>query len=130
MTTALPQHPTPHPVTMKKPEKPDKPAHGKIDVTITYAGLTKPFTVKPDQTVQSLLALALTTFCVHTNPHTQSLFSTKGELADAQTLAAAAVVDGDHLLLRPSEVKGGQSRGSNYSVTSCARRRPVTWVAA
>jgi hypothetical protein len=79
-----------------------------IEVTVNYAGITKPFTVTPHQTVHSLLELALNAFGVHNNRHTQSLFTEAGaELADAQSLEAAGVGTADVLLLRPSKVKGG-----------------------
>ena len=87
---------------------PIRPPKTQIEVTVTYAGLTKSFTVPPQQAVQALLEQALNAFGVHNNRHTQSLYSSAGaELADAQSLADAGVKDGDQLLLRPSQVKGG-----------------------
>jgi hypothetical protein len=84
------------------------PTTKQIDVTVIYAGLTKSFTVTAHQTVQSLLDQALNAFGVHNNRHTQSLYSSAGaELADAQSLEAAGIVEGAQLLLRPSQVKGG-----------------------
>jgi hypothetical protein len=84
------------------------PPKTHIEVTVTYAGLTKSFTVPPHQAVQALLEQALNAFGVHNNRHTQSLYSSAGaELADAQSLEAAGIEDGDQLLLRPSQVKGG-----------------------
>lgn len=87
---------------------PQHPANTQIKVTVTYAGLTKNFTVPPHQAVQALLEQALNAFGVHNNRHTQSLYSSAGaELADAQSLEAAGIKEGDQLLLRPSQVKGG-----------------------
>lgn len=84
------------------------PSATHVEVSVTYGGLTKTFTVTPDQTVQSLLELALNAFGVHNNRHTQSLYSSGGaELSDGQSLEAAGIKSGDLLLLRPSQVKGG-----------------------
>lgn len=93
---------------MSAPAASRRPPGTHIEVSVNYAGITKPFTVTPHQTVNSLLELALNAFGVHNNRHTQSLFTDAGaELADAQSLEAAGVETGHVLLLRPSKVKGG-----------------------
>ena len=78
-------------------------------VTITYNGLSKPFTVAPAQSVLSLIETALDAFDVRDNRHLQALYSPAGELADG-SLHAAGVNKGAHLLLRPSQVRGGTPR--------------------
>lgn len=80
----------------------------QITVTVSYAGLSKHFSVNPHQSVQSLLEQALNAFGINSNRHAQSLYTEGGaELPDAQSLEVAGVKNGVHLLLRPSQVKGG-----------------------
>lgn len=85
------------------------PAHAtKIDVVVSYSGLSETISVTTHQTVQSLLELALNAFGIHANRHTQSLYDANGvEMLDAQSIEAAGIIAGAHLLLRPSQVKGG-----------------------
>lgn len=91
----------------------EHPPATHIEVVVSYAGLSKSFTVTPHQTVQSVLELSLNAFGIHSNRHIQSLYTAQGaELADAQSLEAAGIKEGAHLLLRPSQVKGG-ARGAH-----------------
>jgi hypothetical protein len=93
---------------MSAPAAPHRLPGAKIEVCVNYSGITKSITVTPNQTVNSLLELALNAFGVHNNRHTQSLFTEAGaELADAQSVDDAGIKNGDTLLLRPSKVKGG-----------------------
>lgn len=93
---------------MSSPTALEHPRATHIEVVVSYAGLSRTFPVTPHQTVQSLLELSLNAFGIHSNRHVQSLYTSGGiELADAQSLEAAGVEEGTHLLLRPSQVKGG-----------------------
>lgn len=86
----------------------DHPHATHVTVTVSYGGLSKTFTVTPHQAVQSLLELALNAFQITNNRHTQSLWSAAGqELADAQSIEGAGLVEGAHVILRASQVKGG-----------------------
>ncbi|MDQ6830220.1 MAG: hypothetical protein M3081_15290 [Gemmatimonadota bacterium] len=77
-------------------------------VEIAYNGLEKPFTVTAGEAVQSLLNQAIAAFHVTTQPHLLALYNQAGvELPDAGTLGHLGVKPGDHLLMRPSAVKGG-----------------------
>jgi len=80
----------------------------QINVIVVYNGLAKSFTVPAKQTARALLEQALREFGIVQNAHTHSLFTADGvELADAQNLDDAGVVDGSRLLLRPSQIRGG-----------------------
>lgn len=79
-----------------------------IDVIVVYNGLSKTFTVPPTEASRALLERALREFGVQQNAHLNSLFTQDGvELADAQSLTDAGVVNGTRLLLRPSQIRGG-----------------------
>lgn len=88
-------------------------------VVVSYDGLTKTFEVSPHEAVRALLEKALNAFGVHNNRHTQSLYTTNGsELPDSESLATAGVTAGAHLLLRPSQVKGGADASSRIAVNA------------
>lgn len=85
----------------------DKPGH-PFNVTITYNGVNKHFTVRPDELIKTLLAKGVEKFGPIPNAHILSLFDAAGnELDDSKTIEAANVQPRDILLLRPSTVKGG-----------------------
>lgn len=78
------------------------------DVTISFNGVKKEFTFRPDELVRKLLDQAIKEFHIAQNPHTYALFNTDGvELNDSETLHNAGVRCEDMLLLRPSTVKAG-----------------------
>jgi len=80
-----------------------------FQVDILYNGVKKPFEVRREETVKTLLDKAIKEFGPIPNPHTLSLFTEGGdELNDEKTLAAAGVKPRELLLLRPSKVKGGR----------------------
>jgi hypothetical protein len=81
----------------------------RFEVTVLYNGIKKPFEVRREELVKSLLDRAIKEFGPIPNPHTLSLFSEAGvELDDAKTVEAAGVKPHEVLLLRPSTVKGGR----------------------
>jgi hypothetical protein len=85
--------------------------HGRHEfvVTVLYDGVKKPFEVRREELVKTLLDQAISAFGPLPNPHTLALYPEKGgeELKDEQTLKEAGVKPCDLLLLRPSKVKGG-----------------------
>lgn len=84
-------------------------AKDHVKIEIIYNGLDKPFEVKIDQTVRSLLDKAMERFGPIPSPHLMGLFnqSPGSELKDSDTVQQAGVKPGDRLLLRQSEVRGG-----------------------
>jgi hypothetical protein len=80
----------------------------RFKVEIIYDGAKKPFEVRRDELVKSLLDQAIGVFGPLPNPHTLSLFTATGrELPDSETIEAAGIKPDEILLLRPSKVKGG-----------------------
>ena len=80
----------------------------KFEVVVTYNGVNKEITVKVDETVKALLDLAVQVFGPIPNPHLLGLFTQDGrELQDSKTLKEEGIRSDDHLLLRPSAVRGG-----------------------
>jgi hypothetical protein len=81
---------------------------GKLQETITYNGIDKKFEAEPRETVRSLLDRAVRVFGITQNTHLLALFTRDGrELQDNKTLKEEGVKSDDHLLLRPSVVRGG-----------------------
>jgi hypothetical protein len=76
-------------------------------VEVIYNGVPKPFEVRHDELVKTLLDKALVAFAPIPNPHTLSLYRGADELEDGKTLEQSGVKPRDKLLLRPSKVKGG-----------------------
>lgn len=75
---------------------------------ISYNGVDRPFEVQATEGVRTLLAQAIQAFGPLQNSHLLGLFTADGrELSDQQTLEEAGVKPGEHLLLRPSAVRGG-----------------------
>lgn len=88
------------PITKKAPPKPN--------VAILYNGMEREFRLHDEQRVERLLKEAIREFGIAANQHLLSLFNGAGaELPDGETLGAAGVKAGDHLVLRPGVVKGG-----------------------
>lgn len=88
------------PTTTKAPPKPS--------VAILYNGAERGFRLHDEQSVEHLLKEAIRDFGIADNQHLLSLFNAAGaELPDGETLRAAGVKPGDHLVLRPGVVKGG-----------------------
>jgi hypothetical protein len=79
----------------------------EFEVSVTYNGVKKPFEVRRNELVKTLLDKAIKEFGSPPNPHTLSLFKGTEELQDGKTLEASGVKPHDMLLLRPSTVKGG-----------------------
>jgi hypothetical protein len=86
------------------------PARNAITVIIIYDGLDRTLRAEPHETVQSLLERAMSAFSIHQNRHTLALFTEGGaELVNLQqNLEDAHVSDDARLLLRPSQVRGGE----------------------
>lgn len=79
-----------------------------FDVFVSYNGLERPFTVNANEPVHTLLSKAVKEFGVTNQPHVLALFNQANvELPDAAKLGEVGVKAGDHLLMRPSAVKGG-----------------------
>jgi hypothetical protein len=79
-----------------------------FDVFVSYNGLEKQFTVNVNEPVHVLLSKAIREFGVTNQPHILSLFNQANvELPDAAKLGEVGVKQGEHLLMRPSAVKGG-----------------------
>ena len=77
-------------------------------VHVIYNGLTKEIEYSPNAAIQAILQHSIQAFGVVQSPHTLSLYTKDGhELSDALSGEAAGIHPGDHLLLRPSAVKGG-----------------------
>ena len=86
----------------------EKPVERKLELTITYNGINKTFEAVPQETVRMLLDRAIRAFGITQNVHLLGLFTQDGrELADSKTLKEEGVKTHDHLLLRPSVVRGG-----------------------
>jgi hypothetical protein len=77
-------------------------------VEVIYNGVAKPFEVRHDELVKTVLEKALAAFGPIPNPHTLSLYKGADELEDGKTLEQSGVKPRDKLLLRPSKVKGGE----------------------
>jgi hypothetical protein len=83
-------------------------APAKLNITVLYAGLTTQLTITLQQALQAVLQQALNAFDIQANRHLLSLYTADGvELADAQHVAEVGIKNGDQLLLRPSQVRGG-----------------------
>jgi hypothetical protein len=77
-------------------------------VKVSYNGIDKRFDYHPEELVKVLLEHVIKAFGPLPNAHTLALFDACGqELNDGSTMKVAGVQPGDHLLLRPSAVKGG-----------------------
>lgn len=77
-------------------------------VFVAYNGVEKPLTANVHQTVQVLLNHAIQEFHITAQPHILSLYNQAGvELPDAAKVGEVGIRPEDHLLLRPSQVKGG-----------------------
>jgi hypothetical protein len=76
-------------------------------VEVIYNGVPKPFEVRHDELVKTLLDKALAAFGPIPQPHLLSIWKGGDELQDVKTLEQSGVKPGDNLLLRPSKVKGG-----------------------
>ena len=77
-------------------------------VFIAYNGVEKKVTANAHETVQALLNHAIHEFHITTQPHVLSLYNQAGvELPDAAKVGEVGIRPRDHLLLRPSAVKGG-----------------------
>jgi hypothetical protein len=82
--------------------------HREFKVEVSYNGVNKGFEVRAEELVSKLLQQAIEKFGPIPAPHTMALYNASGnELTDSLTIKAAAIKPGDHLLLRPSKVKGG-----------------------
>ena len=80
----------------------------KFPETVTYNGIDKTFEAEADESVKTLLERAIRAFGITQNVHLLALFTPDGrELQDGKTLKEAGLKPGDHLLLRPSAVRGG-----------------------
>jgi hypothetical protein len=86
----------------------DHESPNTFDVFVSYNGVEKSFTVNINEPVHVLLGKAIKEFGVTNQPHILSLFNQSNvELPDAAKLGEVGVKEGDHLLMRPSAVKGG-----------------------
>lgn len=80
----------------------------KFKVLVTYNGVNKDIEVQSNELVKALLDRAVHVFGPIPNPHLLGLFTQDGrELQDGKTLKEEGVRPNDHLLLRPSAVRGG-----------------------
>jgi hypothetical protein len=80
----------------------------KFKVLVTYNGVNKHIEVQSNELVRALLDRAVHAFGPIPNPHLLGLFTQDGrELQDNKTLKEEGVRPDDHLLLRPSAVRGG-----------------------
>jgi hypothetical protein len=80
----------------------------RTELRVLFNGDEAEFAYHPGELVSKLLQRAIDRFHIINNPHTYSLFTKAGhELPDDSHLKKAGVKQGDLLLLRPSEVKGG-----------------------
>jgi hypothetical protein len=81
---------------------------GPYPVFVAYNGVEKKFDVNANQPVSVLLKHAVEQFNVVAQPHLLSLYNEAGvELPDSSKLGDVGVEAQDHLLMRPSAVKGG-----------------------
>ena len=79
-----------------------------FDVFVSYNGIEKSFSVNVNEPVHVLLTNAIKEFGVTNQPHILSLFTQANvELPDAAKIGEVGVNAGEHLLMRPSAVKGG-----------------------
>jgi hypothetical protein len=76
-------------------------------VEVLYDGVKKPFEVRVEEAVKTLLDQVLRAFGPLPNPHTLALYKDGKELPDNGTIEQAGIRPCDLLLLRPSAVKGG-----------------------
>jgi hypothetical protein len=85
--------------------------HGHTDqftVFVAYNGVEKSIVVNVNQTVQAVLSHSIKEFKITAQPHLLSLYNEAGvELPDAAKVGEVGIAPNDHLLLRPSAVKGG-----------------------
>jgi hypothetical protein len=83
--------------------------HGrKFHETITYNGISKTLEAEAQETVKVLLDRAIRAFGITQNTHLLALFTQDGrELQNDKTLREEGAKPNDHLLLRPSVVRGG-----------------------
>jgi hypothetical protein len=85
-----------------------KPAGNKITVTISYDGVDEEIETNLNQAVQALLQHALQAFGTVPNAHTLGLYNAAGtELDVNKSVEDSLVRDGDRLILRTSQVRGG-----------------------
>lgn len=83
-------------------------AKPKFEVSVTYNGVTKTVEANIREVIQALLQRAIQTFGSLPLPHTLALYDDAGrELDDKLHVGEAGVRPKSHLLLRPSQVKGG-----------------------
>jgi hypothetical protein len=81
----------------------------KFAVEVTYNGITKKLEVEPEERVSALLQKAIAAFGVTQQPHLLGLFRLDGtEIPDNQSIEQAGIRPNEHLLLRPSAVRGGR----------------------
>lgn len=91
-----------------KDREKDKDKDKDFKVLVAYNGVEKPITANAHETVQVLLTRSIQEFHITNQPHILSLYNQAGvELPDAAKLDEVGVRPKDHLLLRPSAVKGG-----------------------
>ncbi len=89
-------------------QEPGENSPETFDVLVAYNGVEKSFTVNVNEPVHVLLNKAIKEFGVTNQPHILSLFTQANvELPDAAKIGEVGVKPGDHLLMRPSAVKGG-----------------------
>ena len=87
-----------------------RPSPNTFDVFVAYNGVEKSFTVNVHQPVHVLLTHAIKEFGITNQPHILALYNERNvELPDAAALGEVGVGPRDHLLLRPSAVKGGRA---------------------
>jgi hypothetical protein len=87
----------------------EEEGHRGFRVEVLYDGVKKPFEVRPIEAVKTLLDKAVAAFGPLQNPHLLGLFKGGAELPDTSSLKDAGVKPHDVLLLRPSQVRGGQA---------------------
>jgi hypothetical protein len=89
-------------------DKEDKEKEKDFKVFVAYNGVEKPVTANAQETIQVLLTRSVNEFHITNQPHILSLYNQAGvELPDGATLDEVGIRPKDHLLLRPSAVKGG-----------------------
>jgi hypothetical protein len=81
----------------------------KFTIEVSYNGITKPLEVQSHETVQAAVEQALNLFNIHDQRHLMAFYREDGSEVRPETLSLqeAHVTPGTHLILRPSQVKGG-----------------------
>jgi hypothetical protein len=80
-------------------------------VLITFNGQEKTLTYRPQEQVKAILERALDAFGIQANRHLMALFTEGGaELPDNSSAEAAGIKPGEVLILRPSNIRGGDRR--------------------